>query len=125
MNYNNNVRLYRFAETLLNAAELIAVHGCSGKGTAQGYLDQVRSRAGLGSVSANLDNILQERHVELMGEGKRYWDLVRSGLASRVLTPSADKGSYRTASWSESKKWLPIPQSEIDSAQGTLTQNNY
>lgn len=31
MNYNNNVRLYRFAETLLNAAELIAVHGCSGK----------------------------------------------------------------------------------------------
>ena len=125
MNYNNNVRLYRFAETLLNAAELIAVHGCSGKGTAQGYLDQVRSRAGLASVPANLDNILQERHVELMGEGKHYWDLVRSGLASRVLTPAADKGSYRTESWSESKKWLPIPQSEIDAAQGTLTQNNY
>ena len=56
---------------------------------------------------------------------KRYWDLIRFGQAATVLTPANDEGGYRTQAWSESKKYLPIPQSEIDAAQGTLTQNNY
>ena len=121
LNYNNNLRVYRYAETLLNAAELV-VRG-AGSGDAQGWLDQVRTRAGVPSVNASLENILEERHLEFVGEGKRYWDLVRSGLAPTVLGP--DQYGYRTNSWSESKKYLPIPQSEIDQAQGTLTQNNY
>ncbi|MBE6233761.1 MAG: RagB/SusD family nutrient uptake outer membrane protein [Bacteroidales bacterium] len=124
-NFNNNVRLYRYAETLLNAAELIAVHGCKGKGSADAYLNEVRTRAGLGSVGANEETILQERHVEFMGEGKRYWDLVRLGHASTVLVPANDEGGFRVNAWNENKKYLPIPQSEIDAAQGTLTQNNY
>lgn len=121
MNYNNNFRVYRYSETLLNAAELIA-RGTTGKGTAQKYLDEVRTRAGLGSVSASVDNILQERHLEFVGEGKRYWDLIRSDKAASVLVPD---GKYRTNSWSINKKYLPIPQSEIDASQGTLKQNNY
>lgn len=125
LNHNNNIRLYRYAETLLNAAELIAVHGCSGKGSADAYLNEVRTRAGLGNAQADKASILQERRVELMGEGKRYWDLIRLGEAANVLTPANDLGGYRTNSWTESKKYLPIPQSEIDSAQGTLTQNQY
>ena len=64
LNYGTNIRLYRYAETLLNAAELIAVHGCSGKGSADAYLNEVRTRAGLGNVGADLDAILHERHVE-------------------------------------------------------------
>ncbi len=125
LNYNNNIRLYRYAETLLNAAELIAVHGCQGKASADTYLNEVRTRAGLGTVSASLESILHERHVEFMGEGKRYWDLIRLSKASSVLVPANDKGGYRTQSWTESKKYLPIPQSEMDAAQGTLTQNKY
>ena len=121
LNWNNNLRIYRYSETLLNAAELI-VRGF-GSGDAQGYLDQVRSRAGVGSISATLDNIIEERHLEFVGEGKRYWDLVRTGKASTVLVP--DEFGYRTNTWSESKKYLPIPQSEMDKAMGTLTQNNY
>lgn len=130
LNFNNNIRLYRYAETLLNAAELIAVHGCSGKGTADAYLNEVRSRAGLGTVSADAETILHERHVEFMGEGKRYWDLIRSGKAAEVLTPDNELPDFsgqthRVNSWNENKKYLPIPQTEIDAAQGTLTQNNY
>lgn len=121
LNYNNNLRVYRYSETLLNAAELI-VRGF-GTGDAQGYLDQVRARAGVSSVPANLENILEERHLEFVGEGKRYWDLIRSGLAASVLVP--DQYGYRTNTWSASKKYLPIPQSEMDKASGTLTQNNY
>ena len=128
MNYGTNIRLYRYAETLLNAAELIAVHGCTGKGSADAYLNEVRTRAGLANAGANLESILHERHVELMGEGKRYWDLVRLGQAATVLTPANDEGDFRTKAWSENKKYLPFPQSEMDATASTqypLTQNNY
>lgn len=122
LNFNNNLRIYRYSETLLNAAELI-VRG-AGSGDARGYLNQVRKRAGLTvEKEATIDNIIEERHLEFVGEGKRYWDLVRSGKAATVLTP--DSYGYRTNAWTASKKYLPIPQSEIDAAQGTLTQNNY
>lgn len=122
LNYNNNLRIYRFSETLLNAAELIARGG--GTGDARGYLNLVRKRAGLTTeIEPTIDNIIEERHLEFVGEGKRYWDLIRSGKASSVLVP--DKYGYRTNTWSVNKKYLPIPQSEIDAAQGTLTQNNY
>jgi hypothetical protein len=120
MNFGNNFRVYRYAETLLYAAELRA-RGIAGSGSAQAYLDEVRARAGVGSIPATVDNILKERRLEFVGEGKRYWDLIRSGQAATTLVP--DK--YRTVTWSESKKYLPIPQGEIDAANGTLTQNPY
>lgn len=122
LNYNNNLRIYRFSETLLNAAELI-VRG-AGSGNAREYLNRVHKRAGLTvEIEATIDNIIEERHLEFVGEGKRYWDLIRTGKAASVLVP--DSYGYRTNAWSNNKKYLPIPQSEIDAAQGTLTQNNY
>ena len=57
-----------------------------------------------------------------MGEGKRYWDLVRSGLAPTVL--KAANHEYRQTDWTESKKYWPIPQGEIDK-DPNLVQNNY
>ena len=125
VNFDNNVRIYRYAETLLNAAELIVVNKCTGKGSADDYLDQVRTRAGLGTVPATAESILQERRVEFIGEGKRYHDLMRFGVAATVLTPANDEGGYRVNPWTENKRYIPIPQSEIDAAQGTLVQNNY
>ena len=123
LNFNNNLRIYRYSETLLNAAELLVLTGGS-TSEAQGYLAQVHNRAGLTDTpEATIDNIIDERRLEFVGEGKRYWDLVRTGKAAQVLTP--DSYGYRTNTWSESKKYLPIPLSEIDAAQGSLTQNNY
>lgn len=120
LNYNNNYRYYRYAETLLNAAELIA-RG-AGQGDAEALLGKVRSRAGLENVAATVDNIIEERHYEFVGEGKRYWDLVRSGKAAEVLVP--DSYGYRTNAWTPNKKHIPISQSEIDRALGTLEQNS-
>lgn len=132
MNYNNNIRMYRFAETLLNAAELIlSVNGGNDpSGEALSYLNMVRVRAGLASVPATIDNILQERHKEFVGEGKRYWDLVRTGRAASVLVAGSTVASDptkggRSVGWTENKKYLPIPQSDMDASQGTLIQNNY
>lgn len=123
LNYNNNWRIYRYSETLLNAAELLIATGGS-VSEAKGYLNDVRSRAGLRTqLEPTLDNIIEERHLEFVGEGKRYWDLIRTDKAQSVLVP--DDYGYRTNTWTPNKKHLPIPQSEIDKAQGTLTQNPY
>ncbi len=117
LNWDNNLRIYRYSETLLNAAELAVRTGADG----QGYLDQVRTRAGVISVPATLENILHERHLEFVGEGKRYFDLVRFGKATEVLKPN----EYGRVQWTENKKYLPIPQKEIDAAKGELIQNPY
>jgi len=123
LNYNNNWRIYRYSEALLNAAELIVATG-GNTGDAKTYLNRVRQRSGLQTqVEPTLDNILKERRLEFVGEGKRYWDLIRTGKAATTLVP--DTYGYRTNTWSENKKHLPIPQSEIDRSQGTLTQNPY
>lgn len=123
LNYNNNWRVYRYSEALLNAAELLVATGGS-SAEAKTYLNQVRSRAGLQTqLEPTIDNIIEERHLEFVGEGKRYWDLIRSDKAATVLVP--DDYGYRTNAWTANKKHLPIPQSEIDRAQGTLTQNPY
>lgn len=84
---NDNWPIYRYAEVLLLIAEALNEQG---KGTeALGYLNQVRSRAGLDDITstANLaDVILQERRIELAFENKRWLDLVRTGKAVDVIS---------------------------------------
>ena len=125
LRFNNNLRYYRYAETLLNAAELV-VRG-AGSGDAAAWLNEVHGRSLKGqTVSLSLDNIKEERRLEFVGEGKRYWDLVRWGDAPTVLVP--DTYGYRTNAWTPSKKYLPFPQSLMDSTEGKtyeLKQNNY
>ena len=59
-----------------------------------------------------MDNIYKERRYEFAMEGIRYWDLVRTNQAKDFI-----KGGDDT------KKYLPIPQSEIDKSDGHLVQN--
>jgi len=140
VNYCNNLRIYRYAEALLNYAELVGVLGASASGgvAAQNCLDQVRERAGVGSIAVNAENIELERHREFIGEGKRYWDLVRWGKAAQTLTerfeqPSAnDRGALVYFSfertWTEKSKYLPIPIEEVNARMGTpyeIIQNPY
>ncbi len=118
MNHGNNVRVYRYAETLLNAAELSLLCGEDGSS----YLAQVRDRAHCTATDTSREGIIEERHKEFVGEGKRYWDLVRSGQAATVLR--AANHEYRQVDWTESKKYWPIPQSEVDK-DPNIVQNNY
>ncbi len=132
MNYNNNYRYYRYAETLLNAAELSLRTGGSATGEAKTWLNAVRTRAGLAELStATVDDILTERRLEFVGEGKRYFDLVRaeniSGVSSKNKATTAlvpDQYGYRTNSWTLKKKHIPIAQGELDS-DPALIQNDY
>jgi starch-binding outer membrane protein, SusD/RagB family len=127
LNFENNLRIFRFAETYLNIAELVAVHGVSaGDGlSAQAALDAIRTRADLISVPATAENIKLERRREFVGEGMRFWDLVRWGDADVLTENLSEYSSVRT--WMPAKKYLPIPQSEIDRTEGEfkLEQNAY
>ncbi|MBQ6198576.1 MAG: RagB/SusD family nutrient uptake outer membrane protein [Bacteroidales bacterium] len=86
----HNQRLLRYSDVLLIFAEAM-VNGAgitpeSGY-TADQALNEVRGRAGLGPVAANIDNILDERRAELALEENRFFDLVRTGKAQEVLGP--------------------------------------
>ncbi len=125
INYRNNYRVFRYAETLLIASELIVRTG-GNQEEADLYLNQVRARAFQKDIDdpefstkkrvATLDNLLLENRLEFACEGHRFWDLVRYDKAVEVL---GDRG------YTPNKKHLPIPQSEIDQAKGTLIQNPY
>lgn len=120
LNYNNNLRVYRVAEAYLNAAELLLETGGDAS-QAKEYVNTIRRRAGITELGAvTKDDVINERHLEFVGEGKRYFDLVRTGKAASVLTPD----EYRTNSWTEKKKYIPIAQAELDS-DPALVQNDY
>lgn len=130
LNYCNNLRIFRYAEALLNYAELVQMHG---QGEVQGVsaqncLDQIRERAfgSANSIPATAENIKQERRREFLGEGMRFWDLVRWGDAERVLTENIPAyNSNRT--FQDWMKYLPIPEGEMEKTKGTgefeLVQN--
>ena len=131
LNYCNNVRIFRYAETLLNYVELVKINGVAEQQgvSAQECLDQIRERAfgAPNSIPATAVNIKAERHKEFLGEGMRFYDLVRWGEAATVLTENdAAHNSVRT--YSDKNKFIPIPLSEIEKTKGTefeLKQNEY
>lgn len=122
LNYNNNLRIFRYSETLLNYAELVGVLNATPASgiTPQACMDKVRNRAGLASVPVTLENIKKERRYEFLGEGMRFWDLVRWGDAETVLTETVtgDGWNYSRTFNSAKDKYVPIPQSEIDNTKG-------
>ncbi len=126
LNRTCNYRVIRFSDVLLMAAEL-------GSANAQDYLDRVRTRVGLPSVPASLENILRERRLELSLEGIRYFDVLRRGLAyaNQELTHSfygpnyvGDQILFNVTFNSATKGFLPIPQTEIDLSAGTFQPND-
>jgi hypothetical protein len=96
--------------------------------SAQNCSDQIRQRAfgnNAHSIVPTPENIKLERHREFLGEGMRFWDLIRWGDAAAVLTEN-DAAYNSTRTFQEWMKYAPIPQSEIDKTAGTefaLKQN--
>ncbi len=109
-----NVRVLRYAEVLLIAAEALVRNGNTGD--ALTYINQLRQRAGLATLgTVDLDAVYRERRAEMAMESDRFYDLVRTGRAAQVLGPYGFVAGKN--------ELFPIPQSEIDLSEGTLTQN--
>src|SRR5690606_10876012 len=107
-----NVYEIRLADSYLLEAEAL-VRGGGNTSRAQALLDAVRARVGLASVPVTIDTILEERRLELAGEGHRWFDLIRNGRAAEAL---ASKGFI-----AGKHEILPIPLLELDN---TLMEQN-
>lgn len=112
----NNYRSIRFADVLLMAAEALN-RGSISDTRAVEYLNMVRTRATLSPLSlsgSNLTNaIYKERRVELVGEGHRFFDLVRTGRAAQEIDGFVS-GKHEV---------FPIPVEEIELSGGRWNQN--
>ena len=103
---DNDIVLFRYADALLMKAEAKVRNGEDGSLE----LNEVRGRVGMPHREATLDNILQERLLELVWEGWRRQDMVRFGIYhtsydQRTQLPE-EKSGYTTV--------FPIPQRSID-----------
>ncbi|TWF34933.1 SusD-like starch-binding protein associating with outer membrane [Chitinophaga polysaccharea] len=126
-NAGNDFPVLRFADVLLMQAEVLNEVGYSTGGNAFTYLNMIRTRAGLSTLSATdlpdqtsfRNEIYLQRRLELPFECDRWFDLVRSNRAiteilanKKVVLPS-----FRLI--------YPIPQQEIDimNNKATFPQN--
>lgn len=104
----------RYADVLLMRAEALNLNGSTGEAIM--LLNQIRNRAGLSdyagatSPSAVDQAILNERRLELMFEGQRWFDIKRKGFETARQAIQTAKGidiqSFQLL--------FPIPQVEID-----------
>ncbi len=127
----NNVPVFRLSEIYLIAAEA-AIRKSSPETTASAeYLNAIILRANpaatpVTSANVSLDRILKERRKELVGEGHRFFDAMRTNQTiSRV-------GGWHVALIKDSEVFnntyfrtiLPIPQGEIDANPNIRSQQN-
>ena len=117
----NNYRAIRYADVLLMAAEAHNKKSAANPSIARDYLNQVRERAYGNSdfevtslAGSALDQaIFNERRLELVGEGHRFFDLVRTGQAKNFI-PNFQEGKHEL---------FPIPNVEIELAGNNWEQN--
>ncbi|PWJ59494.1 putative outer membrane starch-binding protein [Dyadobacter jejuensis] len=162
-NTNNNYRLLKLSHVILWLAECEAELGNLAK--AEGYVNQLRIRAKTGSVQdptvnyqiepyptgtfvANgaayaINAVRMEQRLEFAMEGHRFFDLVRWGIAEKVLNKYAveeaaagkepsgrtfnKRGYMGGKTFTAKNNYFPLPQDEILNSQRdgqpTLVQN--
>jgi hypothetical protein len=114
----NNYRYVRYADVLLLYAEALNAQGQTA--AAYPFVDMVRQRAGLATLSAVhpglsqqdfLNQLKHERITELTGEGHRFEDLARWGdLSPALASRDANFANFKVGK----DEFLPIPQYDLD-----------
>jgi starch-binding outer membrane protein, SusD/RagB family len=125
----NNYRFIRYADVLLLYAE--ALNALNQTTQAYAFVDKVRQRAGLKTLSSVMPGLSQaqfltqlkhERMTELSGEGHRWEDLSRWG----DLDPSLVSRDPAFSHFQKGKhELLPIPQFDLDNNPNLKQNPNY
>jgi len=123
----------RYSDVLLMAAEL-------GSPNAVAYFNKVHQRAipSAAAVTAvSKADILAERRLEFVGEGIRYWDLLRQGISAAASTIAANttlslindgtgtqpSAATLQANITATRGFQQIPLDQITLSSGVLKQN--
>ncbi|WP_448701277.1 RagB/SusD family nutrient uptake outer membrane protein [Mucilaginibacter sp. AW1-3] len=141
LNLNVYLVMYRLSDVYLSLAEAYAQTG--DLTNALKYLNfiYVRARVPIPPATAvtpipatqyttttDMENaILQERQYELFGEGKRWFDLVRTGNVKNIMDPVVSRrqrifGTVQTGFQDLNKIYWPLSQNALN-ANRTLVQN--
>ncbi|CAM3927067.1 Starch-binding associating with outer membrane [Pedobacter westerhofensis] len=120
-----NFIVLRYTDVLMMKAECI-LHGAAGsQADVDAIVNKVRTRAGVGSLSnVTLATLMAERQREFLGEGLRWNDLVREGLAVTQMN------TWRTADAITKINEIvpnyviyPVPAAELQTTAGLYIQN--
>lgn len=120
----SNIVVLRYADVLLMLAEIENEQGNIAAATT--YLNQIRTRAALQNTTATDQVTLRaaidlERCLELVGEGHRWFDLLRTGKAIEVMNKWFASQNIPTTIDSHNLL-MPIPQSETNT-DSAINQN--
>ncbi|MEY8760482.1 RagB/SusD family nutrient uptake outer membrane protein [Chryseobacterium tongliaoense] len=114
----SNIVVLRLADVYLLMAECYAK--ANDFTNSNLYLNKIKTRAGLSPVNLTgqqqlADEIALERRKELVGEGHRWFDLVRTGKAVQVMTAHfQNTPGYNTAVIKDYNLLMPVPQGQIN-----------
>lgn len=124
----SDVVMYRYADMILLLAE--AKIKLNKPEEARALINQVRTARKLPQVSVDdfgatigqqIDYLLDERQVELLGEGKRWWDLIRNDKAFDLVNPLLQGRGVNPLT--PDRLFFPIYQVHIIEALGKYKQN--
>lgn len=111
-----NLRILKYSDLLLIRAEAAFHLGLNSEATDR--INDLRTRVGLGTLSSvTLISILKERRAEMAMEHDRWFDLIRTGQAQAAM--AADGKTFIVGT----HELFPIPQNQIITSGGLLTQN--
>lgn len=116
----------RLADILLLKAEAYVQKGDAASATA--LVNLIRTRAKLTNLNTvTLDDVLNERRLELAFEGQRWFDLVRNDKAISVMNGlnSRDVGRLMMDPVTENRILMPIPQPQIDKNPSMVQNPGY
>ncbi|MBO5808743.1 MAG: RagB/SusD family nutrient uptake outer membrane protein [Bacteroidales bacterium] len=127
---DNNIILMRYADILLLKAE--ALVEVDRQDEAIDIVNAIRGRAGIQSLDRNMSKesarlaVENERQLELLLEGHRWYDLVRNERMETVMAEATDKnGIPMIADVSSFRRKLPVPQDQIDINERLIQNEGY
>lgn len=119
----SDTKVLRMSEIYLIAAEASLPSNEVDALTYVNYIASRRSEPLIASTGAALfEDIINERRKELAFEGDRFMDLQR--LKRDVVRSANYPASARSLPYSNFRRILPIPQSELDANQNIRSQQN-
>ena len=126
---SNNYKVFRYADALLMKAECLCMQE-EDADTAMEYLNKVKRRAGIGeythfrSWARLMDEIMEERGRELLGEFQRKFDLVRWGNWYERTTLQTESKAV-LANILPCHEYYPIPDTEVTYSNYALDNDAY
>ncbi len=116
----------RYTDILMMKAECI-LHGASGtQAEVDAIVNQVRARAGISATltNVNIATLMEERRREFVGEGLRWNDLVREGMAVTTMNAWIASDAIPTIKTVIPQYIIyPVPQAELLAKPGLYAQN--